>query len=138
METRFQNVKRTPVPGYRLLFCPSTKLKLKGYHYLTPLIKIIVLNFMRSCTLWFSCVQCDFAHVWSCTVICIVVYGRAYLRMVIMDGHTWSLYGHVWSCMVINGHVWSCMVMVMYRHVWLGMAIYDLASSYKKFDIENQ
>ena len=28
--------KRTPVPGYRLLSSPSTKLKLKDNHYQTP------------------------------------------------------------------------------------------------------
>ena len=30
--------KRTPVPGYRLLPSPSTKLKLKDNHYETPCI----------------------------------------------------------------------------------------------------
>ena len=28
--------KKTPVPGYRLLSSPSTKLKLKDNHYQTP------------------------------------------------------------------------------------------------------
>ena len=28
--------KRTPVPGYRLLRSPSTKIKLKDNHYETP------------------------------------------------------------------------------------------------------
>ena len=30
--------KRTPLPGYRLLSSPSTKLKLKDNHYETPCI----------------------------------------------------------------------------------------------------
>ena len=32
--------KRTPVPGYRLLPSPSTKLKLKDNHYDTPCMKV--------------------------------------------------------------------------------------------------
>ena len=32
--------KKTPVPGYRLLSSPSTKLKLKDNHYETPCIRI--------------------------------------------------------------------------------------------------
>ena len=34
--------KRTPVPGYKLLPSPSTKLKLKDNHYETPCIIVSV------------------------------------------------------------------------------------------------
>ena len=36
--------KRTPVPGYRLLSSPSTKLKLKDIHYETPCITSALLG----------------------------------------------------------------------------------------------
>ena len=42
--------KRTPLPGYRLLSSPSTKLKLKDSHYETPCNRV---NFLEN---WFYCI----------------------------------------------------------------------------------